>query len=103
MNENVKPKKIGTLTLGMSLILVGAAFMIVNFDSYEQLMFLFSFWPVILIALGSEILLFGRKNSAVAISGVSIILLVVMIGFAFFMAYMEHMLSYAIKYGYFPF
>ena len=103
MNSNLRERKIGTITLGMSLLSVGIVFMFVNFDSYEQLKFLFSFWPAILVALGAEVLISTGLNIKSSFSVSSIIILVVLLGFAFFMAYMEIAFSYAVSCGYFIF
>ncbi len=101
MNSSARPKKTGTITLGLSLIAIGAAFMFIDFDSPNQLMILFSLWPLVLIALGSEVLISGKMHPEQTFSAASIILLIVLLGFAFFMAYMELMFCYYIPNGYF--
>ncbi len=100
MNSMVKQKKIGTVTLGLSLILTGISFMFVDFTSPEDIYFLFSFWPVILIILGCEILFAGKLNPEYTFSAWSIVITLIVIGFAFFMAFAEVYISYFLRYGY---
>ncbi len=101
MTENtVKKKKVGTITLGFSLILIGIAFMFVDFNSPEDIYFLFSMWPVILIILGCEILLSGKFHPEYSFSMPSIIIILIILAFAFFMAFMEVFYAHYIAYGY---
>lgn len=66
MTEETKkltPRRVGTLTLGISLVLFGILFlvhMILPAFSYETI---FRLWPCMFIILGIEILLSSRKDN----------------------------------------
>lgn len=91
----MKNKRIGTFTLGASLILLGCVFALRALGlslSYELIL---SFWPVILIMLGVEVLLcsFANKEDKLRYDGTAIFLLIVLTFFSMAMAGAEFILS----------
>lgn len=58
-NVDVKPRRIGTISIGVSMVTFGVMFILCSvFEvlSYETV---FALWPVILIAYGLELLVFS--------------------------------------------
>lgn len=68
--------KVGSLTLGLTLIFIGIIFIIGNMSDMALLGKLIKFWPVILILLGMEILVYGystgKSTERFKLDGVSI-------------------------------
>lgn len=57
----MRTHRVGTVTLGLSLVIFGILFlthMVIPVLRYETI---FKFWPIMLIALGVEVLLTNRK------------------------------------------
>lgn len=54
----MRQRRIGTVTLGISLVLFGVLFLVHIFGGVINYMFIFHLWPLILIALGAEILFY---------------------------------------------
>ncbi|MDD2627550.1 MAG: hypothetical protein PHR25_02540 [Clostridia bacterium] len=65
MNENKKIKRIGTLTLGICLILIGFASFLSMFIGIKILKYVLYAWPLILIFIGIEILLYSKKDDVI--------------------------------------
>lgn len=99
-NVHERPRKIGSVTLGISLIVIGVVFMFVNFDSREQIILLFRFWPLILIALGIETLISIKLHPEYTLSITSVFIIAALLAFAFFMAFSELAYSYYMAHGY---
>ncbi|KAJ51981.1 hypothetical protein BD780_004263 [Clostridium tetanomorphum] len=74
--------KVGSLTLGLTLVLIGIMFMIGNIIDMSLLGNLIRFWPIILILLGIEILCSGymsqKNNEKLKLSGTSIFMFFVL-------------------------
>lgn len=83
----MKEKKIGIFTLAVSLILLGALFLLNNFVNVKIYHILSIAWPVIIILLGLEIIfskiLFRKDESKLSISGKSIFFIILIVGIAF--------------------
>lgn len=60
----MKPRRVGSVTLGICLVVFGVLFLVSAFvDSFNYL-FVIKFWPVVLISLGIEMLVYAfSKNS----------------------------------------
>lgn len=88
----MKTKRVGSVTCGILLIVFGFLFiihLIVPALSYEAI---FRLWPVILIALGVEMLLAGRNKSEevhIKYDGAAIFLTIVLAFFAMGMGVVE--------------
>ena len=52
----MRQRRIGTITLGISLVVFGILFLIHIFGGVLNYMLIFHLWPLILIVLGGEIL-----------------------------------------------
>lgn len=61
---NKASRKIGTFTLGISLVLFGAIFLLKLFFNTITYAFIFRFWPLILVILGLEVLVSYFKNES---------------------------------------
>ena len=57
-----KTKRIGTATFGIMLILLGTLFIISMFTSIEFLKYTFMAWPLFLITLGSECIIYNLND-----------------------------------------
>lgn len=57
-----KTKRIGTATFGIMLILLGVLFIISMFTSIEFLKYTFMAWPLFLITLGAECLIYNLND-----------------------------------------
>lgn len=55
----MRQRRIGTITLGVSLVLFGMLFMIRIFGGVLNYTLIFHLWPLILVALGLEILYYS--------------------------------------------
>ena len=82
----MKVKRVGTVTFGLSLISIGALFIVNIFVSSFSVWEALKFWPVILVMLGIEILvslaLGNRKNTQFKFDWVSMLLTVFMVLFS---------------------
>lgn len=63
MEENKKQIRIGKLTFGVILILVGIMIFIQTISSINILRYVFMLWPLVLIVLGIEILVYRNKEN----------------------------------------
>ena len=54
--ETVRIHRVGTITAGITLIVLGAAY-ILNFFGYFEITMVTRLWPIILIGVGVEILI----------------------------------------------
>ena len=90
-----RPRAVGTLTLGVALVIFGVFFLantIIGSMPYE---FIFMLWPAVLILLGAEVLLahaLNREEKA-KFSGVSIFLLALLVVFALGMGTIGYVLQ----------
>ena len=69
-----KPRRVGTFTLGVVLILSGAAMLLGMFFPKLDLTFLLKLSPLILVSLGVETLLAARRDSAIRYDWVGMVL-----------------------------
>ena len=93
----MKVKRVGTVTFGLSLISIGALFIVNIFVSSFSVWEALKFWPVILVMLGIEILvslaLGNRKNTQFKFDWVSMLLTVFMVLFSMAMAFADSILQ----------
>ena len=84
----MRTRKVGTITLGVTLILYGIGFLLHSVFSQFSYYFLFQAWPVILLGLGIEILveaLIGKKEEF-KYDFAAIFIICIVVIFAFLMA-----------------
>lgn len=83
---NPKPRRVGTLTAGLSLIAIGICFILYTLvPQLVSLEYLLRLWPVILISLGLELVLlkFDREDRPVKFDFAAVLLSLVCVGFGF--------------------
>ncbi|WP_125153557.1 DUF4097 family beta strand repeat-containing protein [Clostridium rectalis] len=75
--------KVGSITLGLTLIFLGIIFIIGNIYNFTIIGKLIRLWPLILIGLGIEILIcnfyFGKQNEKLKITGSSIFMFLILL------------------------
>ncbi len=84
--EEMKTKKVGRITLGITFIIVGISIILQLFLKQEVISYILSMWPVILIALGVEILYYSNKKNVEVkydVLGFVLIFIVIMCGSIF--------------------
>lgn len=84
-----KPRRVGTLTAGLTLILLGVILLIYTFyPNLAVLEIALRLWPLVLILLGIELLCVrfdkNQPEPSVKIDFASILIMLLCIGFAFF-------------------
>lgn len=94
--------KVGTLTLGVMLILFGVLFLVHLFGGALSYRLIFDLWPVVFISLGVEVLLslIPKTEGKFQLDGKAVVLLVVLMLFAMVMAGADVCLNWAEYYGY---
>lgn len=93
----MRTHKVGTLTLGLGLVLFGVLFLVHLFTGALSYELIFHLWPVVFILLGVEVLLSLLPSSRVQfqLSIGSVVLLALMMVFAMVMAGADLSLRYA--------
>jgi len=93
----VKTHRVGTLTLGVSLITFGILFLLRLFVSSLSYAFIFKLWPIIFIFLGLEILIANhiQKKNKLVYDKASVALTVILTFFAMFMSWMDFVIEHA--------
>lgn len=93
----VKTHRVGTLTLGVSLITFGILFLLRLFVSSLSYAFIFKLWPIIFIFLGLEILIANhiQKENKLVYDKASVALTVILTFFAMFMSWMDFVIEHA--------
>ncbi len=108
-NQTIRIRKVGAVTFGMVLVVTGVLFLIRLFIPGIDYSVILHFWPVILIALGVEILIGSRwKNYEVRnAQGIlleqcrvvydvpAILLTIILTGFSMIMGIMDWALTHA--------
>ncbi len=94
MNKNVRIHKIGTVTLGILLILFGILFLAHLFFPVLSFSFIFKLWPTVFIVLGLEILCSHfRRDFEVSYDFAAVILLFLLMAFAAGMGVLEFIIT----------
>lgn len=88
-------RRVGTLTLGIVLILMGVAFIAHLILPELSMRILLDFWPIVLIILGIETLTsyFINKQDRLRYDGWSIVIMIGLIGFSTFMGGAQFLLE----------
>lgn len=77
-----KPRRVGTFTLGVVLVLSGIAMLLCMFFPTLDLTVLLKLSPLILVSLGAETLLAARRGSAIRYDWAGMILCFVLVSCA---------------------
>lgn len=99
-NRNVKTHKVGTLTAGILLLLLGLLFLVRLFVPTLNYLFIFRCWPCVLILLGVEMIIASRRKEEVVYDAGAIFLVIVLAVFSMGMAGVDMLLQYAVEQGY---
>ena len=83
--ETVRIHRVGTITAGITLIVLGAAY-ILNFFGYFEITMVTRLWPIIMIGVGVEILISSFEKNKVVYDKAAMLVMFAMIAFAMFMA-----------------
>lgn len=92
----MKTRRVGTLTLGITLIVMGIAFLVQMLLPFITTSIIFRAWPLIFIFLGVEILFSNWKyaDREFIYDKVGIFLTMILIFFAMFLAFFSYMIQY---------
>lgn len=93
----MRTHKVGTLTLGIGLVLFGVLFLVHLFTGALSYELIFHLWPVVFILLGLEVLLSLIPGSRIQfqLSFGSVVLMALMMVFAMVMAGADLSMHYA--------
>ena len=91
-----KERRVGTITVGLSLVAFGILFLIRNFIPGLDYYTILSLWPFVLISMGAEILMyrFFSDELQLRMDGGAIFLLFMLGVFSFTMAVFEFVAEY---------
>ncbi len=94
--EQLKQRRVGTLTLGSLLVLYGVLFLLHSFINDLSYYLIFQLWPIIFVALGIEILVSSIrwKEHEFKYDFAAITILCVLVIFAMGMAYLDWMYTH---------
>lgn len=94
MNK-MKTKRVGSVTLGICLVVFGVMFLLSAFISNLNYLLVIKFWPVVLISLGIEMLVyaFSKNNDNVKLDVPACILTCTLMLFSLCMAAAEYAVS----------
>lgn len=98
--EEKRMRRVGTLTAGLLLILVGVLFLIHVFVPAINYLFIFRFWPCILVFLGLEMLCATFRREEVIYDGGAIFLVIVLAIFAMGMGGADLLIQRLVEVGY---
>lgn len=80
-------RRVGTLSLGILLIVTGLVYLLGNLYNLEVSLQILKWWPITLIMIGSEILIYNqaalKENSKVVFDGKSLFLILLILLFSF--------------------
>ena len=93
----MRTHKVGTLTLGLMLILFGVLFLVHLFGGLLSYRLIFDLWPVVFICLGGEFLLsiIPKTEVKFQLDGKAVVLLVILMLFAMTMANIDIHMNWA--------
>lgn len=93
----MRTHKVGTLTLGLMLILFGVLFLVHLFGGLLSYRLIFDLWPVVFICLGGEVLLsiIPKTEVKFQLDGKAVVLLVILMLFAMTMANIDIHMNWA--------
>ncbi len=100
----MRTRRVGSITCGSILIIFGILFMIHMFYPALTLGFIMKLWPVILIALGAEMIIANLRNSGeeaqiLKYDKGAILITFLLTCFAMTMGVVEYCMEYYVRYG----
>ena len=96
MDKMSRQHRIGSLTFGVTLVLLGILYLIHIFWQTLSLQFIFHLWPCVFILLGTEILVASRSEEHFTYDKAAIILTMIMICFGMGIAGIDFAWEHAI-------
>ena len=96
-NKEVRVHKVGTLTLGITLVFFGAMFLLRHFFTGISYSFILHLWPIVLVILGVEVLL-GTKKESFEFSKGAVFLAMILCFWAMGMGVCEYIFEATIHY-----
>lgn len=95
-----KGRRVGTFTLGISLIVFGVLIFLHTFIPTLTFPFIFSLWPIILILLGLEVMaaFIINKDEKLRYDGGAIALIIILALFAMFASYTQFFAEHYVHY-----
>ena len=110
--QTIRVRKVGAVTFGIVLVVTGILFLLHLFVPDLDYFIIFHFWPVILIALGIEVLIGSRwaayevrdadgkllEQNKVVYDGAAILLTIVLTGFSMIMGMIDWAFSHGCLY-----
>lgn len=84
--ENSKMRRVGTVSIGVSMVVFGVMFLLCSVFEIMTYEVVFSLWPVILIALGLELLVFSFFKGKLIYDKGSVLIMILMMILAVAMA-----------------
>ena len=85
--QTVRTHRVGTVTFGLVLIVMGALFLLRMMFPVLDYELIFRLWPLLFISLGTEILISSRRaQDRLVYDGAAVFLLIVLVLFAMAMA-----------------
>lgn len=83
----MQPRRVGTLTLGALLIILGVLYLLITVFNIPLEKKILDFWPLILVSLGAEVLVLNNRalknDLPLKYDFISFILILVMLVFTF--------------------
>lgn len=101
--EEVRVRRVGTMTFGLTLIGFGVLFLIHMFFRDFGYEMVYKMWPLLLISLGVEVLLADRKcgRTEVVYDKPAIVLTGILTVFVVCMAFIGQMIEWGIAHPYY--
>lgn len=83
----MQSRRVGTLTLGILLIILGTLYLLITVFNMPLEKKILDFWPLILVSLGIEVLVLNdralKKDLTLRYDGMSFLLIIIMLIFSF--------------------
>ena len=88
-NTTYRTHRVGSVTAGFSMIVFGILLLSHSVFGFADYQLIFSFWPMILIGLGLELLLSNFMEKKIVYDKTAVVLMIIMVFFAIGMAVAE--------------
>lgn len=79
MKTEVKPRRVGTITVGICMVAFGVMFLLCSVFEVMKYQAVFALWPLILIALGVEILVYSCFKGKLIYDKGSVFIMIIML------------------------
>lgn len=94
-NQTIRVRRVGSITAGMTLIAGGVLFLLCSVFNLMTYDMVFSYWPVIFIILGIEILCSNKKDTHFKYDKGAVLMLLLMALLAVSLAGADMLFKYA--------